>query len=76
MTSDPLLLSNILPFLLVALLLLFSALVSGSEVAFFSLKPKDLEELESDDKRTSRLVLKLLKDTNEKEFASYNFSTE
>ncbi len=67
MSSDPLLLSNILPFLLVAVLLLFSALVSGSEVAFFSLKPKDLEELESDDKRTSRLVLKLLKDTNEKE---------
>lgn len=67
MSSDPLLLSNILPFLLVALLLLFSALVSGSEVAFFSLKPKDLEELESDDKRTSQLVLKLLKDPNDKE---------
>ena len=61
MSSDPLLLSNILPFLLVALLLLFSALVSGSEVAFFSLKPKDLEELESDDKRTSQLVLNSLK---------------
>lgn len=67
MSSDPLLLSNILPFLLVALLLLFSALVSGSEVAFFSLKPKDLEELESDDKRTSQLVLNLLKDPNDKE---------
>lgn len=67
MSSDPLLLNNILPFLLVALLLLFSALVSGSEVAFFSLKPKDLEELESDDKRTSQLVLKLLKDPNDKE---------
>ena len=67
MSSDPLLLSNILPFLLVALLLLFSALVSGSEVAFFSLKPKDLEELESDDKRTSQLVLKLLKDPNDKD---------
>ena len=67
MSSDHLLLSNILPFLLVALLLLFSALVSGSEVAFFSLKPKDLEELESDDKRTSQLVLKLLKDPNDKE---------
>ena len=67
MSSDPLLLSNILPFLLVALLLLFSALVSGSEVAFFSLKPQDLEELESDDKRTSQLVLKLLKDPNDKE---------
>lgn len=67
MSSDPLLLSNILPFLLVSLLLLFSALVSGSEVAFFSLKPKDLEELESDDKRTSQLVLNLLKDPNDKE---------
>ncbi len=69
MSSDPLLLSNIFPFSLVALLLLFSALVSGSEVAFFSLKPKDLEELESDDKKTSRLVLKLLKEPNEKEGA-------
>ena len=53
--------------MLVAILLLFSALISGSEVAFFSLKPKDLEELESDDKRTSQLVLKLLKYPNEKE---------
>ena len=32
-----------------------------------SLKPKDLEELESDDKRTSQLVLNLLKDPNDKE---------
>ena len=67
MSSDPLLLSNILPFLLVALLLLFSALVSGSEVAFFSLKPKDLEELESDDKKRLNSYLKLLKDPNDKE---------
>ncbi|MAO46334.1 MAG: magnesium/cobalt efflux protein [Crocinitomicaceae bacterium] len=52
---------------LIAFLLLCSALISGSEVAFFSLKPNDLEELESDSKRSSELVLKLLKSPSEKE---------
>ena len=33
---------------LIAFLLLCSALISGSEVAFFSLNPTDLEELDSD----------------------------
>ncbi len=52
---------------LVALLILCSALISGSEVAFFSLKPKDLEELESDSKRSSNLVLRLLREPNSKD---------
>ena len=52
---------------LIAFLLLCSALISGSEVAFFSLKPTDLEELDSDSKRSSELVLKLLKSPSEKE---------
>lgn len=52
---------------LLALLILCSALISGSEVAFFSLKPKDLEELESDSKRSSNLVLRLLREPNSKD---------
>ena len=37
-----------LPFLLIAALLVLSALVSGSEVAFFSLTPADLQGLENE----------------------------
>ncbi len=43
------------------ILLLFSALLSGSEVAFFSLAPSDLQELEDQDTKNSRLILKHLK---------------
>ena len=35
--------------LVVVILLVISALVSGSEVAFFSLSPQSLSELEEDD---------------------------
>lgn len=45
--------------LILILLLLCSALVSGSEVAFFSLSPNDLDNLEKDDDKTNALVLKL-----------------
>src|SRR5690606_31272051 len=41
-------------------LLLFSALVSGSEVAFFSLSQQDLRELQSKADEKSQLVLKLV----------------
>lgn len=46
---------------LVVLCLLFiaSALISGSETAFFSLQPADIDELESRDDTKSQLVLKL-----------------
>ena len=37
-----------LPFLLIAVLLVLSALVSGSEVAFFSLTPADIQGLENE----------------------------
>jgi len=40
---------------------LLSGLVSGSEVAFFSLTPNDLGELESSKKGKDELVLKVLK---------------
>ena len=67
MDPDPLLINNIFTLGLVTILLLCSALISGSEVAFFSLKPKDLDELESDGRKTSKLALKLLREPNEKE---------
>ena len=47
--------------LVVMLLLLFcSALISGSEVAFFSISPQDKEKLEEDEGRNSARVLELL----------------
>ena len=67
MDPDPLLINDIFSLGLVSVLLLCSALISGSEVAFFSLKPKDLDELESDGRKTSELALKLLREPNEKE---------
>ncbi len=41
------------------LLLIASALISSSETAFFSLKPADIDELESRDDAKSQLVLEL-----------------
>lgn len=46
--------------LLSILLLLFSAMASGSEVAFFSLTRSDIDELEERDDASSRRVLNLL----------------
>ena len=42
------------------LLLMGSAMISGSEIAFFSLSPHDLNELEKKGSNSSRLVLKML----------------
>jgi gliding motility-associated protein GldE len=42
------------------LLLIFSALVSGSEVAFFSLDHNDLNELENEESAVSKLVIALI----------------
>lgn len=46
--------------ILLALLLLLSALISGSETAFFSLTPTQLSRLGNDNTRKSQAVLKLL----------------
>jgi putative hemolysin len=52
---------NALSGLLVLVLLLgLSALISGSEVALFSLEPKEIESLKSNKKRSAQLILKLL----------------
>ncbi|MBA3901614.1 MAG: gliding motility-associated protein GldE [Bacteroidetes bacterium] len=42
------------------ILLLFSALVSGSEVAYFSLSPGDMEELKNSESNVSETILELL----------------
>jgi len=43
------------------ILLMASALISASEVAFFSLEPKTLQELDESDKKQHKNVLRLLK---------------
>lgn len=47
-------------FLVLLILLILSALISGSEVAFFSLEPTELENLRKSKNRPSSLVLRLL----------------
>lgn len=47
-------------FIIIVLLLVFSALASGSEAAFFSLGPTEKEELKNENSKTSELILKLL----------------
>ena len=44
----------------VFVLLALSALISGSEVALFSLEPKEIKDLKSNKKRSASLVIKLL----------------
>ncbi len=46
---------------IIVLLLVSSALVSGSEVAFFSLSPADIDELESENTTSSVQTIELLK---------------
>ncbi len=47
--------------LILALLLLLSALVSGSEVAFFSLKKKDTDDLKKSENRNDTSIITLLR---------------
>ncbi len=49
----------IIGFVVLALLLFGSALFSGSEVAYFSLSPEDLEKFRNDNRKKSKVVLKL-----------------
>ena len=54
--------SNLLGLGVIVLLLISSALVSGSEVAFFSLSPTDIEKLKTEENLSSEGTLKLLKE--------------
>ena len=46
--------------LVLVILLGLSAIISGSEVALFSLEPEDIDSLKSNKKRSAKLVIKLL----------------
>ena len=54
---------------LAALLLLLSAFASGSEIAFFSLSPKDLSDLDPAKSVTDKKI-QLLRDDNERTLAT------
>jgi gliding motility-associated protein GldE len=49
----------IIGFIVLILLLFVSAMMSGSEVAFFSLRPEDIEKLKTSKSRKAAIVLKL-----------------
>ncbi len=58
-------LTSVTPFIIIALLLVFSALISGSEVAYFGLTPADLLDLEtrveSEQSQAAQRVIELIK---------------
>lgn len=54
-------LSSIIGLFVILFLLVASALISGSEVAFFSLSPVNLNDLEQIESKKNKLVLELLK---------------
>ncbi len=56
----PFSLTALISFLILLILLLFSALISGSEVAYFSLNPSEKDELNSSDSKSHQQVNKLL----------------
>lgn len=53
-------LAQVFPLILLMLLLIGSALVSGSEVAFFSISTRDLDELKESDKKRHESISELL----------------
>ena len=55
----------VLNFVVLGVLILLSALASGSEAAFFSLGPNEKAELKNDESKSSELVLKLLENPKE-----------
>jgi len=57
----PISFGTIVSMLVLIILLGFSALLSGSEVAYFSLSPSDINDLKYQDNKTSRRILKHLK---------------
>jgi putative hemolysin len=57
MQFQPITTGLIIPIAIVVLLLACSALISGSEVAYFSLKPSDIAEMKSKDSRLCRTAL-------------------
>jgi len=63
-TLKPISIGIVLNFIVILLMLFFSALISGAEVAYFSLAPNDVESLNNDKSKKARLTLKLLEKPN------------
>ncbi|MBX2944544.1 MAG: gliding motility-associated protein GldE [Cyclobacteriaceae bacterium] len=53
-------LMHLISIAVIAMLLIISGLVSGSEVAFFSLKPEDLDRCRESEERSDKTILELL----------------
>jgi gliding motility-associated protein GldE len=56
----PIFTGTIISFIVLLILLLFSALISGSEVAFFSLSPNEKDTINSTDTKVHQTIKKLL----------------
>jgi gliding motility-associated protein GldE len=63
-TLQPISIDIVLNFIVILLMLFCSALISGAEVAYFSLAPNDVESLNNDKSKKARLTLKLLEKPN------------
>jgi gliding motility-associated protein GldE len=61
---QPFSLSILISLLVLLVLLFFSAMISGSEIGFFSLGPQHIDKLKDSHTRTSKLILKLLERPN------------
>jgi len=68
-TVNPLGAGQVAAGLLALLLLLFSGFASGSEIAFFSLSPTDLNELD-EEKRSADKIIKQLREDSERTLAT------
>jgi len=64
LVADVISFSFLIPLCIISLLLICSALISGSEVAFFSLSPSDVQELKDDKTKINQRVLTLLDSPN------------
>ena len=62
-TINPITPGAVIAFVLAALLLLLSGFASGSEIAFFSLSPNDINELDQQKTETDKKIQKLREDS-------------
>ena len=59
-TFYPFALGTAVSIVICLLLLMLSAMISGAEIAYFALSPKDLDELKNHETKTNKLILKHL----------------
>ncbi len=63
-TTKPITTNSIIEFIILIVLLLCSALISGSEVAYFSLNPKEINRLKKSKSKLDHKAIKLLDSPN------------